>query len=125
MCPRCVPGVCVSYGDVQQRFGVFLLDVVSVQRNLLDLPALSKQQVRSRGDGANIRPRRRTNGRGRSHHLVNTCTELQKVIDPSSMSVQLQRSSAHSHRGTLPGAVRVLGTSCPSASTHQHWLMLT
>ena len=61
-----------SYGDVQQRFGVLLPDVVSVQGNVLDFPALSKEQVCSRSDGVNVGPWRGTHRR-RSHYLIDTC----------------------------------------------------
>lgn len=67
----CCVRVTLSYGDVQQRFGLLLFDVVSVQRDVLDLPALSEQQVCSRSDGVDVRPRRRAD-RGRSHCLVDT-----------------------------------------------------
>lgn len=57
-----------SHWDVQQRFGPLRLHVVSVQRNVLDPAALGKEQVCSRRNGLDVRPRRRTHGRW--HHGV-------------------------------------------------------
>lgn len=69
----------MSYRDVQQRFGLLVFKVVSVQRDVFDLPALSEQQVCSRGDGVNVGPRCRTH-RGRSHCLVNTCVGEKSLL---------------------------------------------
>lgn len=68
----------LSYRDVQQRFRLLCFHVVSVQRDVLDLPALSEQQVSSWSDGVNIRPWSWTHRWG-SHYLVDTC-----VADKSS-----------------------------------------
>lgn len=62
-----------SYGDVQQRFGLLLLHLVSVQRNVFDLPALGEQQVCSWSHGVNIRPRSRTHRRRGGRCLVDAC----------------------------------------------------
>lgn len=69
----------LSYRDVQQRFGLLLLYVVSVQRYAFDLPALSEQQVCSWSDGVNVRAWGRTH-RSRSHCLVDTCVGDESLL---------------------------------------------
>lgn len=116
----------LSHRDVQQRFGLLLLHGVSVQWDVFDPPALSKQQVRSGSDRANVGSRRWTHRR-RSHRLVDTCAGEQSLLFTCGRMEQnvswRGERSCDSHRGVLPCPVRVLGISWPLASTHQHWPM--
>lgn len=117
----------LSHRDVQQWFGLLLPHRVSVQWDVFDPPALSEQQVRSGSDRANVGSWCWTHRR-RSHCLVDTCAEEQSLlftrgrVEPN--GGWRGGRPCDSHRGVLPGPVRVLGISWPPASTHQHWLML-
>lgn len=73
ICGGCQQQQChCSYRDVQQRFGLLPPHDVSIERHMFDLPALSEQQVCSRSDGLDIRPRRGTDRSG-SNCLIDAC----------------------------------------------------
>lgn len=81
-------------------------------------PTLSKQQVGPRSNGMEVGPWSGTHWRWR-HRLVNTCKkEEQNSLSEcggrrtrESRSMVRWEESGDSQSGTLPGPVRVLGTS--------------
>lgn len=60
-----------SVRDVEQRFGLLLLNDVSIKWHVFNLPTLREQQMRSRSDGMDVKPWGRTQGSG-SNCLIDT-----------------------------------------------------